>query len=117
MRVADDPLLLQALLARRERGTSYIPPDCHFHVWVDCLGDGRQIGAETGHVSPYRDVEPLQPMSLHPEVFEPRDEDTLQALWVSIQPICAKEIFWHDGLIVSFAGAFTLILLLLVIFA
>lgn len=117
MRVTDDPLLLHALLVRRERETSYIPPECDGHVRVDCLGDGRQTGMATGHVSPYADVEPLQPISLYPEVFEPCDEDMRQALWVSRQPIYAKRIFWHDGLIVNFAGAFVLILLLLVIFA
>lgn len=117
MRVANDPLLLQALLVRREAGTSHFPPGYHFHVRVDCLGDCRRASEETGHVGPYGDVEPLQPVSLHPEVFEPRDEDKRHALWVSIQPMCAKPIFWRGGLLVAFAGAAVLVLVLLVIFA
>jgi hypothetical protein len=113
MRVADDPLLLQAFMLRHGKATSHVLPGCRLPVMMDCLADGWQAGKGTVHVHPYADVEPMQPISLHPEVFEPRDEDTSHALWLPEHLRCANPIFPYGWLVAGLAGTVAFVLVLL----
>ena len=116
MRVADDPLRLKALVVRQGTGTVDILPPFHAHLRDNLLGKYWQSGMQSGQDRAYGVMEQLQPESLHPEVFEPRDEDKTRALWLSKDPVDAKPVWWHGRLVAGFAGAGVLALVLLGVF-
>ena len=116
MRVAGEPLLLQALVVRQRDGAPDILPPGRPHLRDVLLRDYWQTGKRRGQERTYGVVEPSQTLSLHPEVFEPRDEDKRGALCLSNDPVDANPISWHGGLAASFAGAVVLVFVLLGVF-
>lgn len=116
MRVADDPLLLQALVVRHRTGTVDIPPPFHAHLRDNLLRKYGQTGMQSSQERGYGVVEPLLPDSLHPELFEPRDEGKTRALRLSRDPVDAKPVWWHGRLAAGCAGAGVLALVLLGVF-
>jgi hypothetical protein len=116
MRVANDPLLLRELVVRHRTGPVDIQLPFHAHLRDNSLRMYGQAGVQSGQERGYGLLEPLQPGSLHPEVFEPRDEDKTRALWLSKDPVDAKAFWWHGRLVSGFAGAGVLALFLLGIF-
>lgn len=116
MRVADDPLRLKALVVRQGTGTVDILPPLRAHLRDSLLGKYLQAGMQSGQERAYGVVEQLQPESLRPEVFEPRDEDKTRALWMSRDPVDAKPVWWHGRLVAGFAVAGFLAHVLLSVF-
>lgn len=113
MRVADDPLLLKAIIARHGREAGDILSKRQFHVRVETLDFGVRTGRLKVGTLPYGADDPLKSESLYPEEFEPSAEDESQSLWVSKDGMGGAPIFRHGGLIVASAGVFTLALVLL----
>jgi hypothetical protein len=116
MRVAGEPLLLQALVVRHGTEAADVLPLGRSHLGDVLLRDCWQTGKQRGQVRAYGVVEPLQPMSPHPEVFEPRDEDKRRALWLSNDPVDVIPVCWHGGLAAIFAGVVVLVFVFLGVF-
>lgn len=113
MRVAGEPLLLQALVVRQGEVAPNILPPGRPHLRDVLLRDDWQTGKQRGQERTYGVVEPSQTLSPHPGVFEPRDDDKRGALCLSNDPVDTNPVCWHGGLAASLAGAVVLVFVLL----
>jgi hypothetical protein len=112
MRVADDPLLLQTIVGRHGTEAADTQLSRHLHLRDNLLRIQWQTGRQKGQKRHYGLFEPLLPVSLRPEEFEPCDVDKKEALWVPRGRNDASSVSRHGGLAISVVAAVALALFL-----